>query len=278
MYQLKAIILQIFHWLTKIYVSFLFKGKHVYVVNGLRRSGNHAFINWFSSALEGEQVIHKVGRISWSLSKKTLLFNEVNQRGTFVFLSDVIMHRELIKNSKYLLISLEDYMPKTNFDPFIPETAMKISVTRSILNLIASRLQRAVNQAKLGLDGGDMRIDNDFFHTARWLKNSDKKGWIIWNYDSWLNDNNGYRENFIKQFNLKNNISTNISNHGGGSSFSGQNGIPSADEATNRWRSIDWPERVLRLLENFLNDNLLSEKESLFVREALVKIERANIM
>ena len=73
-----------------------------------------------------------------------------------------------------MIISLEDYIPYDKYNPYVPKGATTIFVMRAPLNLIASRLQRALNQAKNGKDRGDMSIDEEFFQRNQIKKIADE--------------------------------------------------------------------------------------------------------
>lgn len=253
-------------FLIKAYLTIVLRGKEVYLVSGMRRSGNHAFINWFSSALEGGDVeLEKIlDDVYQSKSKKTLLLNEVNFRGVQCFIKRLRSIKPLIKESKYVFISLEDYDP-VNVNPYAPFKVKKISIVRSTLNLIASRLQRAINQAKNGLDRGDMAIDKKFIYRLKSLRKAKEKGWYIWSYDAWSKGENDYRKNFLKQFDLKFDSNPEVSSFGGGSSFTGKHEVPDYKAAANRWEQVVWPKRVLLLLSEKDSEELLVDEEKEFV-------------
>jgi hypothetical protein len=267
MYKIRNFLVYISHVLTKIYISFALIKKEVYVVNGLRRSGNHAFINWFSSALENHKIgFHDDGYVSISPTNRTLLINNANNRGAFSFIRDVRSSKRAGYYAEFVLISLEDYIPR-KMDPYIPWGAVKkIAVTRSTLNIISSRLQRSMNQAKLGLDSGDMRVDLNFLKTIDWLRSSEKRGWYIWDFDAWACDKEDYRLRFLSKFNLEYNVHPIVSNHGGGSSFFGECGNSSINDVSNRWKSIDLPERILEMLVDNVQLSNLNPDEKAYLR------------
>lgn len=281
MYKIKRAIT----FIACIFISFIFRNKKVFVVTGLRRSGNHAFINWFINALEGKETsldyLDLDLYFGLSDTGKTVLLNEVNnifnQANYFCvhkFLDCIRRHKKIIKKTTFIIISLEDYRP-SSFDPFVPINAKKIVIMRSTLNLVASRLRRCLNQAKNGLDRGDMGITTDFVATLCWLYSAEKNGWNIWCYDSWLEGNKRYRSKFLSKFNLNYDKNPGISIHGSGSSFSSvREEVPDFKKASNRWQQINWPKRVLYLLKNEIDKTILSEKERLFIDSVIVDEER----
>jgi len=253
-------------------VSQLLSNKKVFVVTGMRRSGNHGFINWFSNALlEKKTEFDLVSKAVVNITKdgQLILFNEVNFKGgVSKFIFHIANQKANIKKAKYVIISLEDYSPQ-NRDPFIPRNAKKIAVQRSILNLIASRIKRATNQAAIGLDRGDMTIDGRFVRNYKWIAENNTREWIKWDYDLWMLNHDDYRHNFLERFGLSVDILPSISDQGGGSSFTGTDIVPTKDDTLKRWQMIEWPKRVLELLSMKENFYLLSENEQSFVSKQL---------
>jgi hypothetical protein len=270
MYKVKHFLL----FLARLYIAFTFRKKEVYVVTGMRRSGNHAFINWFTNALENREATFNIvrGNVSLSSTGDTVFFNEVNYFGLMYFISAIRDHKLSIIKSSFIIISLEDYSPKKR-DIYTPYNAKKISITRSSLNLIASRLHKQIEQAKIGFSRGDMSIDVNFFNRLSWNQNAGRLGWTLWNYDSWLTNNANYRKDFLFIFKLQSDISPKISKEGGGSSFSGTNTIPSAEQLISRWQKILWPTELLKLLVEPNNIKVLTKDEKLFIENELAKIK-----
>jgi len=256
-----------FTWLSYLYISFKFRNKKVYVVNGLRRSGNHAFINWFVNALENQDVefINLSQHLDLSKSKQTLFFNEANYLGDFWFVGQVRTHSLEIKQARNIIISLEDYIPN-KFDSFIPGNSIKIAIRRTVINIISSRITRAISQAEIGLDRGDMAINHYFIKYLEWLNNKESN-WLIWDFDFWVKDENNYNKNFLKNFGLTYDLKPKISNKGDGSSFTQQSLTPNASELANRWKMVELPKRVLELLNS--NQHVLNDDEKEIIRSAL---------
>ncbi len=257
MYKLKRFL----SYLSYLYISFICRGKIVYVVNGARRSGNHAFINWLSNAIDNEQVNYT--EISYTVSKSTsgkiVFFNEVNFLGVLHFISSLRKNKESIKKANYIIISLEDYITH-KYDTFVPMKAIKIAITRSTLNLISSRLKRAINVAELGLCRGDMVINQKFIDCLYALREANN--WKVWHYDSWVEDKT-YRNVFLNGLGFSFDLSSSVSIQGGGSSFTGSKETPNVHDVLNRWEKIIWPQRIVELLND--NPRLLTETEKKFL-------------
>lgn len=270
MYKLQFLIL----YLIKLYVNFTLRKLNVYVVCGIRRSGNHALISWLIDALENRNNVNmKPKRNAWvSESGDTVHLNEVNFFSVFQFIDTIRGSKEILKESKNVIITLEDYIPK-KVDPFIPEHATKIKVSRSLLNVISSRLKRLTDQAKVGRDRGDMSIDTNLLLYADWVYKEPKDDWIKWVYERWLSEAD-YRRNFLKNLDLSHDSKTLPStNFGGGSSFSNIEIGVSQNNPLRRWEQIEIPDRVISLLHK-KGLSLLDQEEQDYIIEEYQKRQK----
>ncbi|TLU61326.1 hypothetical protein FE810_15050 [Thalassotalea litorea] len=251
-------------YLIHLYVSFYFRNKNVYVISGLRRSGNHALINWLANSLERSHVtlLSLNYQVCQTQSGKTILINEVNFSGCFWFLKRIRQIKPLLKHADNVIISLEDYLPEPR-DKYIPATACKITVKRKLLNIIASRLTRSIKQASVGLDRGDMRIDERIVDYRYW-QNTANGDWLVWDFDLWLASTD-YRKEFLKKLRLQDDIQPQISIQGGGSSFTGKNTAPQAHDLNSRWKHIKWPDRVINMIRKDADESLLTNEEWEFI-------------
>lgn len=254
--------------------------KNITVITGMRRSGNHAFINWFVSALENKKMtlsINDKGDEHALISEtgKTIFINEANWRGYSFYFHLLLKLNQEFKKASNIIISLEDYTPNKYFDPYIPYNSKKTVITRSTLNIISSRLTRSKKQAEDGLDRGDMAINKEFINRLKWiLHSSAQDGWENWNYDLWLDNINKYREHFLDKFHLTTDIHPEISFHGGGSSFSGNTKVPSTEVLKNRWKEVTLPKRVIELLLEESNRKLLSDEDITLLKSKYESNER----
>ena len=254
--------LQLFiNWIIKAYVARLFKNKQVYVFSGIRRSGNHACINWFTNAIAGQQTkMERQRYLTFQSADKTILhLNEVNVLAPMAYFEFLRENRLLIQQAKTVVISLEDMVPKEKDCLYFPHHAKVIYITRDVLSTLASRLAYNIKRAKQGIDRGDMQIDQSKFNLIKIIRR--KKH--VWYFDKWLNDKS-WRTNFLAEFGLNQDIMPEMSTQGGGSTFHGQN----KDQAKamtdeDRWKEVEWPETVLTLIEK--NNELLVSEEKLFL-------------
>ncbi|WP_394174191.1 hypothetical protein [Thalassotalea litorea] len=258
------ILKKLFGYLVHLYVSFYFRNKNVYVISGLRRSGNHALINWLANSLERSSVT--LSSLNYQVyqthSGKTILLNEVNFYGCIWFIKRIRQIKPLLKHADNVVISLEDYLPEPR-DKYVPAKAYKISVKRKLLNIIASRLTHSIKQASVGLDRGDMRIDERIVDYRLW-QNTVNADWLVWDFDLWLTST-GYRKKFLNKLNLLDDIQPKISIQGGGSSFTGKSSAPQAHDLNSRWKHIEWPDRVINLIRKDANQPLLTNEEWEFI-------------
>jgi hypothetical protein len=269
MYKIRSFLL----FIARLYITFVFRKQKVFVVSGLRRSGNHAFINWFTNALEDD--ISDFVDLSWNVTQtktgRTILFNEVNFEGMLTFLSNINKIKLSINNSLFIIISLEDYSPEIR-DPYIPMNACKIAITRSTLNIIASRMAKAQERASMGIERGDMMIDETFLKRLHWHQESNLLGWNIWNFDSWLDNFNNYNDIYLSHLDLYSDIPPKMSTQGNGSSFTGKATISDKSVLKTRWQNIEWTKEILTLLTMNRHQSLLTKEEKHFVEDMLIKL------
>lgn len=161
-----------------------------------------------------------------------------------------------------IFLSVEDYVPGEK-DFYVPDRAERIYITRSVLSTVASRITYNVRRAKDGFDRGDMKIDEAFFSLVRSLRDKHTENTHLWDYDRWLHDG-VWRREFLGDLNLTDDIVPKVGTFGGGSSFTGQDvDILSLLSDLDRWRNIDWPKRVVSLIEE--NKDLLNHNEEVFI-------------
>lgn len=261
MYKIRALIL----WFIKIVINSFFRNKKVIVFSGVRRSGNHACIDWIVNSIAGEEVeLQDKGKDNLLATKneRIVLLNEINFHGKLHYLYILRNTIKSIRKAEVVLLSLEDYVSNEH-DYYSPPNATHIYVTRSVLSTIASRVTYNIRRAEIGLDRGDMNIDDSLFMLIRRLRHDSNGKYHIWSYDQWLCDEN-WRKEFLGELNLKVDIPSKVGMFGGGSSFLGQNssGVRSMRNS-ERWYKIKWPERIVRMLED--NLDLLNDCEKEFV-------------
>ena len=97
MYKLRAFAFWI---LKKISIDF-FRGKAVYFFSGVRRSGNHACIDWIANAIARKQTsMEKTNGYLTTKDKKIIFLNEINFNGEFAYFTLLREAKEDIKRGK----------------------------------------------------------------------------------------------------------------------------------------------------------------------------------
>ncbi|GAA5520556.1 hypothetical protein LQ318_02410 [Aliifodinibius salicampi] len=245
--------------IAKTIVLYLIHGPIVYYVIGMRRSGNHAFINWLTNALEEQyaSLKPKIDNLYITSTGKTVFLDEVNIKSGKRFLSVLWNNRELIKNCQYLIISAEDCGP--NYNNFrIPKWNEAIYIKRSVLNVVASRLRYLQKKASEGIGYSEHNVDVSFFETLlEW--HSIPENFKVWEYEKWIVSKE-YRLNFLQQLELKVDIIPTMSSQGGGSSFSGQE-KPSTVEALSRYEQVNFSPPIINLVTDVKYQKLLNQSE-----------------
>ena len=249
-------------WLLTKYVHSFFKGKTVYVFSGVRRSGNHACINWMANAVMQQKTdMERQGYMVFQSSCETLLhLNEVNIFSPFDYAGYLRKNRRLIEKASVIFVSVEDLVPNEHTCLYYPKGSKVIYITRDILSTLASRLAYNIKRAKDGIDRGDMHIDQNTFNLTKRIRTKTH----VWEFDKWLSDSQ-WRSQFLARFNLQYDIEPAMSTQGGGSTFHGQD----KQAATNmtdaqRWSKVEWSPRIKELVK--ANPGLLSENEKAFTQ------------
>lgn len=226
-------------------------------VSGLRRSGNHACINWLANAIYGENVRHHgLGHYlfrSWPHGR-VVFINSYAQERASVLLRELWKHRDAIARCEYLFLGLEDAPPAFTHFLLRGSRAIRIHVDRSIFNTMASRAKMMDRQARKGHSGTAV----DFSLNAKLLEAAfaDRRSAMLqWNYDQWLQDP-AWRKDFLAKLGLVHDILPDMSTEGGGSSFTGsERGFP-APGATARFLEQPVPQEWLTLVAERFGDQL----------------------
>lgn len=210
--------------LKKREINKLYQGKEIFFFFGMRRSGNHACIQWLANSItqknspfiKDKEDIH----FEYTDSCKVLFFNELNKLKNDNIYELFRKKKELIIKSKYIFISFEDFTP-AELDQilFLPSPQKRIIIRRNILDLISSRYQNLVKKALVGQGWVGQSIDLTFFkRLSKLYKLLNKSNYLIWDFDLWQSDKK-YRENFLFNLGFSVDIIPSITPHGGGSSF-----------------------------------------------------------
>lgn len=240
---------------------YLLRGRRLFFVCGMSRSGNHAFVNWLANALEGRETDYRKVEGNTFLydfgSERTLFLNNVRIRSTRHYMKTLWNCRDRIRVSRALILSAENVFPDYR-DWRVPPPSEKIFIRRSVLNLVASRLKGLKKRAADGVGDGQLTIDGALFRTlSRW---EEADGFLTWSYDCWQ-ESSTYRKEFLGKLGLEEDIMPRMGSVGS-SSFE-EEGTPGADRALKRYEQVTFPPRVVELISRY--EHLLSPGEKEFM-------------
>lgn len=249
-----------------ILLNLLLIRKKKFYVAGMRRSGNHAFINWLKNALEGKEVQFYQPKNERQFlvtpTGDTVFINEVNKINQKNYTRIFREHLWIIVRSKHIIISTEDFTRKDSFK--IPDCDYNFLVKRSVLNLIASRYKKLLNGINEGRGMNAFNIDDRFFKRLKKLYTS--TAYIPWMYDEWLTSEE-YRLSFLSRLNLTFDSNPGISKKGGGSSFSGST-MPEKSDLLQRYKHVEIPVNIINNLHENEISTFLTEDEKSYIAES----------
>lgn len=201
---------------------FLGKKSRIIQVHGMRRSGNHACIDWIANALLESQVVWAIANYDWisySTPKTIAHLNNVCAHAFLPFIIGIWAERKALRKARFLIISFEDCRPGTSFKE-VGDT--KIHVERPTADILASRYHNINQRAQRGEGWSSQSIRENFFSTLnalrefRRLNSNDKIN--VWRFDKWKSSSS-YRTEFLKSIHLECDYMPRMSKFGGGSSF-----------------------------------------------------------
>lgn len=212
---------------------------------GLRRSGNHAVLEWLLQNMggPGDRKIIKNRRII-SVGNAAYL-NECNSYKSLVELKNDFT--KLNTMFEHHIVSFEDtYINDEDLTKSVGpvEGYKKIIIVRDIENLFASRIKLATKSP--GQAGnmiiGDTQIDI-------WKKHITAKDAVVIIFDKWVSSKK-YRDSIAKKLGMPNHdITDTMTEFGGGSSFSGGT-KPTLEELKSRSKQVEIPERIMKKLQD----------------------------
>lgn len=246
---------------------------HRIVVTGMRRSGNHAVINWLANSIEGEQVEFAYpppGRIGVTPSGRVAHINDLPLRRDGDHHFDAAAARiDLLRGASSIVLSLEDHRIGESFERrlALPEGTRRVHVRRSTLNLLASRIEGLRRAEHRGNSRSGLEITQHLLDSMQHNRTSLPDAWTVIDFDRWLTEGTAHRGAVLADLDLTVDIDPAMSLHGDGSSFTARNRVPTPEELTSRWAAIEWPNRIVELLLRPRNFGLLNETEVEFLLE-----------
>jgi len=236
-------------WLTA-------KAERIFFVYGMRRSGNHACIRWLANALEAERVVLREGEVQdnfySSSSGKTVFLNNITDIGGWAYVKLLSKHRDKLRNSRFVIISVEDQASNYHRKWRIPRRSQKIAVRRGTLNVMASRFQSLNNLAQAGRNSGGHAMEGPFYSILNSILSAQDGS--IWEFERWCCDNE-WRQAFLEQLGLERDIPPEMSDEGGGSSFSGTQIPPPIDQLGRRFAVVEPRKPWIDFIQNAAHDH-----------------------
>lgn len=251
----------------------LFFGRKTHVISffGMRRSGNHACIDWIASGLENvvvdwQKSTEKENFIRLSQSGNTLHINEVNEMSWKAYVKIFFENWRSLRKCNAVLISFEDVLPhevRRNF------ALTDFYIVRDSSEVIASRYHNINKLANQGIAWERQTLDSGFFVRLRAfniLRNgtSNPSG-ILWDYNAWMADSD-YRRAILNRLGIDEDILPLMSQVGRGSSF-GKKAVDTED----RLSLVEPRDAFLRFLVEILADPYMT---SCIEESALHRISR----
>lgn len=212
----------------------------IYSFYGIRRSGNHAIIEW---------LLYNMGKGKKRICLRTHAESEkVISRGDAIYFNDVSRYASHIQlcydvigayqlNHTSLIVTYED---KPISYELIPSNRGKIIIIRDIINVIASRIKNSNS-----INKNDMIVNQDIIDL--WCEHASTKDCIKIVYEKWLTSKS-YRDEICNRFSIENldNIED-VYSFGGGSSFVGKK-LDTKDNLLNRHKSINFSKEIIDMI------------------------------
>lgn len=250
-------------------------GGRVIVVNGLRRSGNHAVIEWIGRGVTGGTAgfrqLDELGFVRVMDDGRVIHLNDVGRLPVLDFLRVWTTHLRWIWTADVLIISFEDCESSSVRRSIkVPSKGHLtfVHVHRTLPNVVASRLKRLQTSAMEGRAEPLMEVSRRLLDVHREnLEHGDP--WIHVRFDDWLQD----RTTAMAGLGLEHDILGSISVVGRGSSFQGtQSAAP--NDLSRRHELVPIGERLGDLL---LESGLLSDSEGRAIRRQISTTERPGV-
>lgn len=213
----------------------------IYSFYGLRRSGNHAILEWllYNMGNGKDRFCHRKHYDSEKVISRgnSFYFNDVSRYSSHIQLCyDVIEAHQMGCNT--MLVTYED---KPISYKLIP-SKKDIVIIRDIVNVLASRIKNS-NPNNLS----DMRVDQGIVDL--WKEHASNQDCIKILYESWLTSKS-YRDSICEHLNIFNLDNTNeVYSFGGGSSFVGER-LDSKENLLNRYKDVDFPNEINEMISD----------------------------
>ncbi len=256
MQQLRWALRWVFHVTLKPLVAWSLRGKDIYIFHGIRRSGNHACINWVANALAGEEVeLRRLTEGQFNQYCDDILFvDSFVQESAWTTLWRMGVNRRHLKRATKVLLSTED-VPVDLHHFLNVRRAQHIGITRDLASVLASRIKKydAAKRSHASLFYLNFTVTPEVLGIFREVRRLPK----VWHYDAWL-QSAAWRREFLRDLGLEVDVMPQMSSQAGGSSFgSSSDADPTA--FLNRHTQVPCPPWLPPMVEAV--DEALSDEE-----------------
>lgn len=255
-----------------------------YYVTGLRRSGNHAVIEWIKNGYDEPRtpiVYGTVGSPFLGVSEtgKVVHLNGINQKSKTRMARALFECRKHLKgNVDIVIVSTEDCSPDVK-RWWLSMADYEIYVTRHLLNVVASRLERLKERALEGRAAKACALYKNFFeHWNQFRLFESEGGRRALRYERWVTEQ-AYREDMAERIDLPRSVMPNYhSSLGHGSSFVGYEREKNPQAYTERYKAIEWKGSMVKwLMEIDSRCTCLSVPERVFLRSQSLRDSERNM-
>ena len=205
---------------------------------GLRRSGNHAILEWLIQNIGGPENRNIIKHRRIIQCGRAVYINEANTYASHKDIElDVTFCQSAFENT---IIAYEDV--PTNYYLSNTSNSQKIVILRDIFNLFSSRYKyKNKHPEEIARYMTSMRIDEKAIEVWKEHANSDA---LIILFEKWI-ESKEYRDSICKRLGIPNHdITDTMTEFGEGSSFTGQK-KPTVEELKSRSKMVNLPQEVI---------------------------------
>ena len=234
--------------------------QHVFFY-GMRRSGNHAVLDWLLHNFSGDNTRFKI-KHRLMASGNSCYLNAVNE---YIQRRDSWIDYSFAKFTyKNIIVTFEDTFLDYNYD--YAASDKKIVIVRDIKNIVASRLQklRSLNTPWENSEKSLFNLTEKGFW-QKWLSHANVKPdeAILIVFDKWVKSIE-YRDSICNSLGIKNaDIIDRSSTYGGGSSFKNSS-TSDNNNVLKRSELIEMPKEIIKRMEQ---DDILEARLNLNLSE-----------
>ena len=205
---------------------------------GLRRSGNHAILEWLIQNMGGPENRNIIRKRRIIQCGRAVYINEAN---TYPSHKDIELDTSFCRSAFDSVIVTYEDVP-TTYSLINTENTIKIVILRDIFNLFSSRYKYTnKHPEELARYSMVMRIDEKAIEVWKEHANSDA---LIILFEKWI-ESKEYRDSICEKLGIPNHdIIDTMTEFGNGSSFTGQK-KPTVEELKSRSKMVNLPQEVI---------------------------------